>query len=229
MFYERRRRWVLLPLLGSAIGLTLTPLMDAVWVYAPGIDWNAEPLIVRTFGPALESAGWLTFGGEGLPYEVFGKAFFLVYLLMLPVIIRMRPLPIRNRLPASGAVWSWNVLYWATWVGAVADFTSYWGSSAPGIVGDLLFGLGVQFELLAVVAILVSTTVFSIYVWRIRLSDRWIAASLLLVVVCVVPVNVYLTSYLPNSIIVPLSIGWAAVGVILCVRSSLDSPGPPAS
>ena len=213
----------MIAIFGAVVGLLLTPFMDTVWVYEPGIDWLQEPFIARTFGPSLESSGLLTFGAEGLPYEVFGKGFVLVYLLMIPVIRGVRPAAHRSALMSPIATSSWSWLHWAVWIGACANIASYWGSSVPGVIGEGLFAVGTQIELLAVVTILGSTVVFCFSALRVRFITRGIAAVSLLAIGVTIPVNMYLTSYLPNSIVVPLSVGWAVIGLLLWLRSPIST------
>ena len=213
-------RRALVGLLGAAIGIVLTPFMAAVWSYEPGVVWSETTLVTRTFGPALESAGLLTFGAEGLPYEVYGKGFFLVYLLMIPVIRAVRPSSQPGGWTTRLSLRSWRVVHGAAWVAAVGDSMSYWGVSVPGAVGDSLWGFGFVVEILALLTLLVSTIVFSVSAWRGRVVPTWAGMLLLLAVLAVVPVNAYVTSYAPNSVVVPLSIAWAAIGVRLWITTT---------
>ncbi len=203
--------------LGALIGLTLTPFMAAVWAYEPGISWSENTLVERTFGPLLESAGLLTFGGaappegDGLPYEVYGKGFFLVYLLMLPVVRATRPKTGKRGRVSQLAAWSWRGVYGAVWVATVADFISYWGKSVPGAAGDALWSGAGGIEILTLMFLLGSTIVFAVSAWRAEAVSAWVSATLAVAVIAVVPVNAFVTSYWPNSFVVPLSIGWAAI------------------
>ncbi len=71
----------------------VTPFMESIWVYEEGVIWADMALLTRLFGPTLESAGLLTFGGENVPYQVFGKGFVLVYLMAPKALIRRSELP----------------------------------------------------------------------------------------------------------------------------------------
>ncbi len=206
---------------GVLVGVALTPFMAAVWAYEPGIAWSdSSSLVERAFGPWLESSGLLTFGRqstpdrEGLPYEVYGKGFFLVYLLMLPVFRTIRPADQNGRLLVRLAVWAWRAMYVAIWVAMVCDFVSYWGKSVPGAVGDALWSGAAAIEILTVMMLLlVITLVFAASSLIAKALPVWMAAALIAAIVSVVPVNVFVTGYWPNSFIVPISIGCATIAV----------------
>ena len=72
------RRAGLAAAVGALIGIALTPLMASVWAYDDDEPWSAAPRLERAVGPTLESWGLLDFGGDDVPYETYGKAFFLV-------------------------------------------------------------------------------------------------------------------------------------------------------
>jgi hypothetical protein len=212
-----RRNASVAAMLGAALGLVITPFMASVWANEPGVIWSETTFVTRTFGPALESSGLLSFGTGDLPYQVYGKCFFLVYLLMIPVIRAVRPRNQGSGWTSRVSVWSWWAVHGATWVAAAADFTSYWGYSVPGTVGDRLWGLGFGVELLALLTLFLSIIVFSLSAWRGRALAVSVASLLLLAVLAVVPVNLYVTRYAPNSLVVPLSMAWAVIGVRLLV------------
>jgi len=127
---------------GAVVGIAISPFMAAVWAYEPGVVWGDLSLLARAVGPTLESWGVLSFGAgrtlaadgetltESTAYEVYGKAFFLVYLLMLPVVRYVHGLH-------EGQAWSkWEARSWRVmWVGlvvaGVCDAVSYWGYRCP--------------------------------------------------------------------------------------------------
>lgn len=207
---------------GALVGLAITPFMAAVWAYEPGVVWDELSLLASTVGPTLESWGALSFGAakvvapdgtvvESFAYEVYGKAFFVVYLLMLPIV---RYVHVRFQ-QSSDSRWErriWRVLWVALIVATVADAVSYWGISLPGQVGQALWGGGFGVEILAVLVVLVSTTMYGLVSIRLRVVPLW--ASFLLA--AIIPIGIAtlagVTTYVPNAVVVPMSIIWAAVG-----------------
>lgn len=206
------------------MGIAITPFMAAVWAYEPGVAWEELPLLARTVGPTLESWGALTFGtaravasdgtvlSESIAYEVYGKAFFLVYLLMLPIV---RYVHVRYQ-QSSDSKWegrTWRVLWMALIVATVADGISYWGISLPGPVGDSLWGGGFGVEILAVLVVLVSTTVYGVVSLRLRVVPLWASVLLAVIFPICVAILAGVTTYVPNGVVVPMSLIWASIGV----------------
>jgi hypothetical protein len=209
---------------GAAFGIAITPFMAAVWAYEPGVVWDDLSLLAKTVGPTLESWGALSFGtaravasdgtvlSESIAYEVYGKSFFLVYLLMLPIV---RYVHVRYR-QSSHSKWedrTWRVLWVALIVATVADAVSYWGISLPGQVGDSLWGGGFGVEILAMLVVLVATTVYGIVSLRLHVTPLWASVPLAAIIPIGVATLVSVTTYVPNAVVVPMSIIWAAVGV----------------
>lgn len=197
---------------GAAIGIAITPFMASVWVYQPFVFWDNTSLLTRAVGPTLESWGALSFGSENTPYEVYGKTFVFVYLLMLPIVRYVHVLQSDSPLPK----WerrAWRILWIALITATVGDGVSYWGISLPEPVGEFLWGGGFLIETLAMLVVLVSTTVYGIISIRIRVIPLW--ASVLLT--AIIPVGVVtlanVTDYIPNAIVAPMSIIWAMLGV----------------
>ena len=213
---------------GAAIGLALTPFMAAVWAYGPGVDWSEFTLVERIFGPLLERNGLLTFGrdgldgGDGLPYEVYGKGFFLVYLLMLPAVRAVRPGARGAGIISQMALWGWSGLYGAMLIAMGADFVSYCGKSVPGRAGNALWSIGGAIEIITIMAFLACTLAFAVTAWTARLLPGWAAVALAAGVASVFPVTLFVTTYWPNAFIVPLSIAWAAVAAG-AGRSAIDA------
>lgn len=134
---------------GAVFGLALTPFMAAVAVFTEDIVWSdfGTP-VERFFGPLLEDASAITFGEPGLAYDVYGKAFFVVYLLMLPIIRLVH----REYRTAGGSsrieLWRWRIVHAALLAGGVGDFISYWTLSIPESIGETAatFGFLVEFN-----------------------------------------------------------------------------------
>ena len=209
---------------GAVVGILITPFMAAVWAYEPGVVWDDLSLLSKTVGPTLESWGALSFGAakaiasdgdvssESFAYEVYGKSFFLVYLLMLPIVSYVHD-RFRQSADSKWERRTWRVLWVALIVATVGDAVSYWGISLPGPVGDALWGGGFGVEILAMLVVLPATTVYGLVSVRIRVVPLW--ASLLLA--AIIPIGVVtlasVTTYVPNAVVVPMSIIWASIGV----------------
>ena len=208
----------------AAVGIAITPFMAAVWAYEPGVVWDDLSLLARTVGPTLESWGVLSFGAvremasdgtvlsESIAYEVYGKSFFLVYLLMLPMV---RYVHVRYRQSSDSKLEgrTWRVLWVTLIVATVADAVSYWGISLPGQLGDSLWGGGFGVEILAVLVVLVASTVYGAVSIRLRVVPLWASVLLAAIIPVAVATLVGVTTYVPNAVVVPMSIIWAAVGV----------------
>jgi hypothetical protein len=200
------------------VGLVLTPLMAAVWMYEPGVVWSGSTLVERTLGPTLESLGALTFGssgswGDGLAYQVYGKGFFLVYLLMIPIIRIVRPDHIGSKRFLRQTRWIWTVLLVSVCASLAGDFVSYWGKSLPGIAGEWLWGWGFMIEMIGIMGLLLATLAYGTLALFTRLLSRWESTLLILAVVAVVPFSKFVVDYWPNALVVPSSIAWAAIGI----------------
>jgi len=209
----------------AVVGVLITPFMASVWE-SDGVVWSTtEGLVTRVFGPTLESWGALTFGSEGLPYEVYGKFFVFVYLLMLPIVRYVHVL----QSPSATSAWerrTWRVLWVSLIVAAVGDGMSYWGVSLPE-PGDFLWGAGFMVELLTLFVVLVSTTVYGFVSIRLRVIPVWSAVLL----TAIIPILWFslagLTWYLPNGVVVPLSIIWASIGAwVLVARPATPAATP---
>jgi len=224
---------------GAVVGIAITPFMAAVWAYEPGVVWDDLSLLVKMVGPTLESWGALSFGAgktfaadgqiltESTAYEVYGKAFFVVYLLMLPVVRYVHGM---NK-EQSGSRWearTWRVMWVALIVAGVGDAISYWGISLPDPIGNSLWGGGFLVEILAVLVVLIATTLYGIVGIRLHVLPLWASVLLTAIFPIVVMTLATITTYAPNAVVVPLSIIWAAVGAWLLVTGPerRATPGP---
>jgi hypothetical protein len=124
---------------------------------------------------------------------------------------------------------TWGVMWVALIVAGVGDAVSYWGISLPDPIGHSLWGGGFLVEILAWLVVWGATTAYGIMGIRLRVLPLW--ASVLLM--AIVPIGVLtlatVTTYVPNAVVVPLSIIWAAIGVWVLAaerrqRSILQSP-----
>ena len=210
----------------AVVGVLVTPFMASVWEYDYGVVWSTTSTVTRVFGPILESWGALSFGSGDLPYEVYGKFFVFVYLLMLPIVRYVHVL----QTTSATSAWerrTWRVLWISLIVAAVGDAMSYWGISLPEPVGEFFWGPGFMVELLTLSVVLVSTTVYGIVSIRVRVIPIWSAVLL----TAIVPILWFslagLTWYLPNGVVVPMSIIWASIGAwVLVARPATPDAAP---
>jgi hypothetical protein len=220
---------------GALVGIAITPFMAAVWAYEPGIVWDDLSLLSKITGPTLESWGVLSFGAgktfaadgeiltDGTAYEVFGKAFFLVYLLMLPVVRYVHGLSVER----PGSKWetrTWRVMWVGLIVAGAGDAVSYWGISLPDPVGHSLWGGGFLVEIFAMLVVMGATTVYGIVGLRLRVLPLWSSLLLTGFVPIAVMTLAFVTTYAPNAVVVPLSLIWAAIGVWVLVTQSRQHP-----
>lgn len=222
---------------GAAVGIAITPFMAAVWAYEPGVVWDDLSPLAGAVGPTLESWGVLSFGAakvvasdgtvvsESFAYEVYGKAFFVVYLLMLPIV---RYVHVRFQ-QSSDSRWegrSWRVLWVVLIVATVADAVSYWGVSVPGRLGESLWGGGFGVEILAVLVALAATTVYGLISIRLRVVPLPASIALAAIIPIGAATLVGITTYVPNAVVVPMSIIWAAVGIWVLVGAENQDATP---
>lgn len=199
----------------AALGVVLTPVMATVAVVHPDIVWSDLTVVERTFGPLLESTGALTFGAGDVPYRVYGKAFFVVYVLMLPIARLVHRAYREAGGSRPGELWSWRAMYFALLVALVGDVIAYWALSIPGATGDAIAGAGFAIEVVGMITLLVANAAYAVIAGRYRVMPRWGGWMF----VAIVPVawlsGIHVVSYIPNAFVVPLSVGWAAIGIWL--------------
>lgn len=214
-------------IIGALLGIVLTPFMASVWAYDDDEPWSEAPRLERAVGPTLESWGLLDFGGEGLPYEVYGKAFFLVYTLMIPAMQVVHAAAVRIRERRRLERWSWRVMFGALLAGGMGDFVAYWGVSLPGIAGEVVSVVGFYVEFLAMPVIVLSSTVFGVAALRVHTLPRWACALLIVAPASAIATTVLVTDYIPNAVVVPVSLTWGAIGVWLALAGGgVDAPDP---
>lgn len=214
---------------GAVVGVVVTPFMASVWEYGPLVWWPRTAPVTRLLGPILESWGALSFGSGDLPYEVYGKTFVFVYLLMLPIVRFVHVLQ-RKSATTGWERRTWRVVWVALIVAAVGDGVSYWGISLPGLVGDALWRGGGGVEFLAMAVVLVSTTIYGIISIRLHVIPLWSAVLL----TSTIPIGIVafngLVSYMPNAVVVPMSMIWASIGAwVLVAKPAAATATPPNS
>ena len=73
-------------------------------------------------------------------------------------------------------------------------------------------------EILAMLVVLASTTLYGIISMRIRLIPMWASVLLTAIVPIGVGTLVLVTDYVPNAVVVPMSIIWAMLGAWVLTR-----------
>lgn len=214
------RRWSarqagLAAIAGALVGIALTPLMASVWAYDDEAPWSDAPRLERAVGPTLESWGLLDFGGEDVPYEVYGKAFFLVYALMIPAMQLARTRTTGDQAPGSLEFWSWRVMFGALLAAGAGDFVAYWGVSLPSLVGQAVSILGFFVEFFSMPVLLLASAVYGGAAFRFNALPRWACALLMAAPLSAIAATLLVTNYIPNAIVVPLSLTWSAIGAWL--------------
>ncbi len=227
MTYRSIRIASVAAIVAAFVGLALTPFMATAAVFSPSIVWDemATPF-TRFFGPLLEDSGALTFGDDGTAYEVYGKAFFLVYLLLVPI---MRLVHRAYRTVGGSSrieLRSWWLMYVALLAALVGDFISYWALSIPGSVGEAAAVFGFLVEFNATILLLLGTGVYAWVAVHFRVLPRWAGWLLIAIFPVGWAIGSHVVDYIPNALTVPYSVGWAAIGIWLLVVADRDSSSP---
>jgi hypothetical protein len=220
MRYRSIRFATLAAMLGAVVGLVLTPYMAAAGVFSPGIVWaDLSTPFERFFGPLIESSGALTFGDAGAAYRLYGKGFFVVYLLLVPI-VRLVHHSYRNAGGTSRVeLRSWWVMYVALLAALFGDFVSYWALSIPGDSGEFIAVAGFLIEINAVGLLLLSTAVYGAVAVRFKVLPRWGARLMITVVPVGWATGHYVMGYFPNAWTVPFSVAWGALALWLAVAT----------
>ena len=205
-------RWSgLAALLGGPLCLLLTPIQASIF---SGAD---SPPLVLAFGPLLDLADRIhsTFDPRLSldEYYFYGRMFFLVYLGAIAGLVSLHVLQ-------SGGVrrertW-FRVLLIGLVLALVGDIVAYWGGSGD-ISESPLQGLGFTFEMLAVLAVLISSVLYGRVTLRGDVVPAWTAWLLVIAGPAAVPV-VFLTQYIPHGAVLPFSLAMAVVGYFLLTR-----------
>jgi hypothetical protein len=153
---------------------------------------------------------------------LYGKGFFVVYLLLVPIVRLVH----RAYQTAGGTsrveLRSWWVMYAALLVALVGDLVAYWALS---LSGGFAATVGFLFEFNAVLLLLLSAGVYAVVAARFKVMPRWGPWLLILIVPMSWATGHYVVDYFPNAWVVPFSVGWGAVGIWLLVASPTRSDG----
>jgi hypothetical protein len=191
--------------------------MASVWAFDDEEPWAEATRLERTVGPTLESWGLLDFAGNDLPYETYGKSFVLVYALMVPAMRILPNLPGRRRYAGGFEAWSWRVTFGALIAAGAGDFVAYWGASLPGVLGYIVSAPGFTVEFIAMPILVFASGAYGLAAMLSRGIPRWIAGMLIAAPVTSIATSLLVTNYVPNAVVVPLSVIWGVIGAWLVV------------
>jgi hypothetical protein len=204
------RRWAgLAAVLGGVLCVVLTPIQ----AYADDNYWWPRPGWLVTVGLPLESYhhlhAWLGVRLGLSEYFFFGRMFFLVYLLALCGVLGARPRrsAAAARLERVGFV----ALVGGLSLGAVGDFGAYWRPFWSGQGGEL----GQTIETLALLVVLVGSVLYGIGVLVAGSLPPWCGWLLVVAGPAAVVDTFYGVYYIPHGTMLPISVAWAAVGILL--------------
>ena len=195
-----RIRWAgLAAVAGGVIAIVLTvPFSIAFALAYP--EEPGPPDYLTSLAPELGSL--LTFAAPNPVYELYGRAFDLVYLLFLPAVFAVHRL--HHDVADASEVRAFRILA----AGLVIAFV--------GVAGDYwLNGLGFPVEVLGLLVMIVGTTLFGLATLRGSVLPRW---SALLMVAGGLPGAVagsVLTGHVPTGPTLFFAVAWLAVGIAL--------------
>ena len=157
---------------------------------------------------------------------MYGKFFVFVYVLMLPIVQYVHVLQ-GTSVTSAWELRTWRVMWVALAAAAIGDGMSYWGVSLPETIGEFLLGSGFAVEMLSILVVLAAMTIYGVVAIRIRVIPMWSAVLLTAIVPIVLFTLVGLTFYVPNGVVVPMSIIWASIGASVLVTTHPKPDGKP--
>lgn len=185
-------------LLGGLLSLLLTiPFALAYFQAYPG--YGVPPPWLLSFRRPLSTL--LAFAPATVVYAIYGRLFGLVYLLFLPGVFGLHQ--VQQVRPGNAEQWSFRLLVSAlvtTWLGVLSD---YWAN-----------GAGFLLEVVGLLLLLLSTTLYGIVTLRTAVLPSWSAWPLILAgpAGCV---TTLLLGHVPSGPTVTVAIAWMVVGYLL--------------
>ncbi|HVE75628.1 MAG TPA: hypothetical protein VND22_02545 [Actinomycetota bacterium] len=188
-----------LGVLAVLLGVLLAPIQSFIWNKENSPTWilKSRP-VVEAYEDVWEGA---LSGGNLESYYVFGRAFFLVYLLLLSAVFLMYRTSSLMR-----SIWTQATLLGLA-MGLIGDVGAYWGGT-----GDFneFQGMSFMLETLGFVVVLVGTTGFGISLIK-RMAGRtgigWLAT---LVSPGAIVMGVA-TAYFPHGPMLMVGLVWTSV------------------
>jgi hypothetical protein len=206
------RRWAgLAAVLGGVLCVLLTPIQ----AYTDDDYWRSRSLWPVSWGLPLEGYhhlhAWLGVRLGLSEYFFFGRAFFLVYLLALCGVLGAHP-----RRPAAGARLErvgFTALVVGLGLGAVGDFGAYWRPFWSGPGGESAQAI----EVVALLVVLVGSVLYGSAMLLAGSLPRWCGWLLIIAGPAAVVDTFYGVYFIPHGTMLPISVAWAAVGILLLI------------
>ncbi len=143
----------------------------------------------------------LSFGRMGAVYEIYGRWYAVVYLLAALGLQGLRLL--QRPAPRSLADISWKCLALSLALSCIGVAADYWFD-----------GAGWPLSLLALLIMLVATTVYGAALLRARAVPAWLGWALAITGLGGLPSSL-LTGHVPSGPTIAPAVGWICVGVFL--------------
>lgn len=198
--------------MGGLLAVVLTlPFASAFFVAYPE---DAPPGWIESLRPELGSL--LTFSDPYAVYELYGRVYNLVYLLILPAVVGLHHPHRATGSPKETR--AFRVLV----TGLIA--------TSIGVAGDYwLNGLGFPIEVLGLLAVIVGTTLYGVATLRSGVLPAW-SAWLLIAGGPGAFAGTALIRHIPSGPTLLFAVSWLAVGVLLSSGTWRAEPAaPPAS
>jgi len=193
-------RWAgLAAIAGGLLAVVLTVPFASAYYPAYAIEGESPPRWLKSLEPELGSL--LTFAAPVRVYELYGKIFNVVYLLILPAVFSLHRLHQEGSSPKE--MWAFRVLVGgliATSIGVAGD---YWAN-----------GIGFPIEVLGLLATIVGTTLYGVATLRSGVLPRW-SSWLLVAGGPGAFAGMAVTGHLPSGPTLLFAVSWLAVGILL--------------
>jgi hypothetical protein len=195
-------KWIswagLAAMIGGLTAVLLTPPFASAYFTAyPG--YETPPFWVEPLRPALGNL--LTFAAPRTVYNLYGRLFVLVYLLMLPAVFALHSL--HRGANGRAEKWGFNLLVAGLLLPIAGVVGDYWAEGAGFLV-----------EVLGLLILAIGATVYGVAALRIGLLPgkvAWPLALALPAVFLVMP----LIRHIPSGPTFPLAIAWFITGAFL--------------
>ena len=186
---------------GGVLAIVLTFPFSAAYARAyPGFD--VPPFWLPALQPILRPL--LTFDSSVTVYNLYGRMFEFVYLLILPAVIGLHF--VQRNATGANAHWSFGVLVTGLIVSFIGVAGDYWADGA---------GWGI--ELVGLLVLLVGTTLFGITALRAACIPPWSAWLLILAGPGALGAT-WLIGHIPSGPTFLFAISWVIIGYLLWKR-----------
>jgi hypothetical protein len=183
---------------GGVLAIVLTIPFSAAYARAyPGFD--VPPFWLPAVQPLLRPL--LTFDSSVAVYNLYGRMFEFVYLLILPAVISLRVM--QRNAPGANAPWSFGILV----TGLIVSFL--------GVAGDYWAdGAGWGIELVGLLVLLIGATLFGVTALRAAYIPPWSAWLLILAGPGAIGAT-WLIGHIPSGPTFLFAVSWVIIGYLL--------------